>query len=175
MTNLVSVSVDGENRAIEALVGVSKDAERAQQTALRSAGRRARSLVARAMVGELGVPLKTFRERIQYFARRAKKTGERRAVVWVGLQRRPRATEDRRIAAAIQRQTPGAFWATFKEGRKLVQRIAGKLRPAELELEEPAKRHLVAEATQAMRERYSDVLARDFNKRVERRARRARR
>jgi hypothetical protein len=173
---LVSISIDGENRAIEALVGVSRDAELAQRSALRAAGRRARSLTVKALAAHFGIPQKVFRHRLQYFNRVSKRSGVRRAVLWLGTQRRPRASEDRRIAAAIQRQQPRARWATWPNGRRsLVVDEGGRARTAELELEEVARGFLESKGREAMRERYSETLARDFNRRLERRARRSRR
>lgn len=172
MTALVSVEVKGLAQAIEIMAAVDKDADFAQATALRAGARRARSLAAKKAAGQLGLPMKIFRRRIAWFSRRRRRMGERRAVLWGGLKYEPRASEHPKLAKAIQAANPGAFFINVKGVRKLVARRAGKLISPTLDLDTVINDVLPDAAVTAMAERYIPTLIKEFNRRVERRARR---
>jgi len=172
VAGLIDIRVRGQRQVIEAMTAVNRDADRAQQTALRAAMRSARTATKKEAAARLGVPQKIFRRRIATYVRRPKRIGERRGVLWGGLRREPRAVEHPAVARAILVQKPTSFWATFRGERKLVQRRGGKLRDAFLDLDHVFSDILPREARRAMDERYVPVLIRDFDRRVQNRLRR---
>jgi len=116
----ITIELRGQIKVLEALTAVSKNAAFAQRTALRAAGRKGRSEIARTFASRYAVPLKLFRKRVRFFnARRASRTNPvAEARLWVGLDAGLRTSEHRNVLPAVKARHPKGFTPPLKSGHK---------------------------------------------------------
>jgi len=182
----VSVELLGGAATIEALVAVSKDAERSQASAIRAAAVTARSLVIKDLAKQTGVKQKAWRKRVgQFPTRRAQGLAVRK--LWVGLKNPPGASSGKHVEALIRKSNPDAFEAKMPSGHRGLFRRRRKTIPfgpgardhpkerrslpideAKLDVSGVAEPALLKRAREVMRGRYVEVLEKEFLRRTSR-------
>jgi len=185
----ISIELVGLDSAIEALVAVNVDAERAQKTAMRAAGTKTRTAVVNRLSKETGVIKKVWRPRVQQFAYKSER-GLAVRKVWIGLKHPPKAGEHASVARVLRARHADAFWATMTDTsghRGLFRRRKRTIPYGPGAREHPKERQslpidelsvnvspiadpvLRQESRRVMRGRYVEVLRRDFKRRTARR------
>lgn len=115
----IDIELTGELRVLEALAGVSRQAGFAQKTALRAAGRKGRSLIAKGLAARHQVPLRVFRHRVRFFNKRARGSKAPPVAVarlWGGFEAQIKANEHKKVENAIRAQHPRGFNARMPSG-----------------------------------------------------------
>lgn len=168
----IEATLEGVDKAITALGGVSLDAERAQRTAMRSTVRRAQSLGVKAVAKRVGVIQKVIRGRVQAFARPNKNERIARGRLWMGIKFKPRHNEHPSVARKLKSLYPNGHLRVMASGRTAwVERIGGRLTERRIDLRPGEVDPILKRtATQAMRDVYGPELRKDFGRRVKRRA-----
>lgn len=193
MAASVGLRLRGLQGAIEGLATVSKDAHRAQLTAMRKASTAAR----REVVGEFvklsgGAPRRLWKKRVRAYPQR-RREGLAVHKIWSGHRRGLKASTHRAIERKIRATNSGLFQATMPSGhrglfkRKQPTRAVGvgardraKERGAlpivepRLDLGDKARGILERTGREAMRDTYVRALIKDFRRRTQRRASRRR-
>lgn len=187
-----TVELQGEEVVIEALAAVSKEARFAQKTAIRSAARKGRSIVAKELSARHKVPQKLFRKRVRFFLPRPARAGESAtARLWTGLRKGLRFDEHPKVASLLRAQNPRGFVPRLKSGHKgwfhrvnPPRRVGpgardnphgrGALPIAEHEIKITGARIIMLNAARkVMRTVYPDTLRRDYKRRIDKVRRRA--
>ena len=191
-----TIELTGELRALEALTAVSKHAAFAQKTAIRAAGRKGRSIIAKDLAARLRVPMKLFKHRVRVFPYREKSRTDPVAQtrLWAGMGTPLRASEHKGVLAALKVKHPSGFTPKLKSGhtgwfyRPLKPRRVGKNAR-----EQPKQRHALPikeftldyssgtvqlvkdSARRVMKTIYIDTFRSDYKRRIDKESTRKRR
>ena len=106
MADRVGVEIENGTAVLESLALVSKVGAKAQQAAMKDAGRKARSLATKAVTGRLSIPQKVLRKRIQAFSQRTRKPIIASGRLWAGIARPPTAAAHPKVLAQLRVQHP---------------------------------------------------------------------
>lgn len=163
----ISYKVENLGEITKMFAEMPREAEFAQRTALRAAGRTARSGAAKAIAAKWGLVQKVLTKRLQAFPRI--EGGVRYVALWFGIKHRPMVSgkEHPSVKKAILARVPNAE----VHGKRVVVDQGGELIPARLPIDEGADAIMIYHATEAMRERYPAVLRGDYQTRLKRLAR----
>lgn len=189
MANLqLDVELVGEVRVLEALAGVDKQARFAQKTALRAAGRKGRSIVAKSLASRFRVPMKLFKKRARFYTSRARSKASPIAAarLWLGLAAQLRANEHASVGGALRAKFPKGFSPRLKSGHsgwfhrekpprrvgvgareKPRQRHALPIKEHTIDFSPGAENLMVDTSRKVMRTIYPDTFRKDYKRRVD--------
>ena len=180
------IELEGEIRTLEALAGVSKHANFAQKSALRAAGKKGRSTVAKILAAKHRVPMKLFRKRVRYFAGTTKTTGPIAAArLWLGAGKPLGTSEHADVLKAVKLKYPKGFQPKLASGHvgwfyraKPTRRVGAKARTRPKERHSlPIRKHVIdigqgaeglmkGTAREMMKTVYPDTFRKDYKRRI---------
>lgn len=189
MANLaLDVEIRGVARVLEALAGVDKQARFAQKTAIRAAGRKGRSVIAKTLAARFKVPMKVFKRRARFFSSNPRRTVSPVAAarLWLGLGAQLRAKKHASILTALRAKYPGGFSPRLKSGHsgwfhrekptrrvgpgardKPRQRHALPITEHTIDFSQGALALVLNTARSVMRTTYPDTFRRDYKRRID--------